>query len=209
MASSVERVVFQMCSSAIVTVFISQSIRGLYFANQGIPRTTWDRPKSTIMSVKSSSKPVACMCAVVAAVIHPCLLTVPSILKACRAGMGRAGRRRRLMREGSIKFPVAPQSMRAVVVTVLALYHSLMGNRKGHSDLFATITEAISREEEDVTTSSCFKKTAPQFRRPLLQFSRGIITQQVSFLSLLSLSHISLSLPPPMSRWFILVLGFE
>ena len=106
-------------------------------------------------------------------------------------------------------FPVAPQSMRAVVVMVLALYRSLMGNRKARSDLLATITEAMSREEEDVTTSSCFKKTAPRFRRHLLRFARDVVTQQVSFLSLLSLSHISLSLPPPMSRWFVLVLGFE
>ena len=113
------------------------------------------------------------------------------------------------MREGSIKFPVAPQSMRVVVVTVLALYHSLMGNRKAHSDLLATITEAMLREEEDVTTSSCFKKTAPRLRQHLLRFARGIITQRVSSLSLLSLSHISLSLPPPMSRWFVLVLDFE
>ena len=71
------------------------------------------------------------------------------------------------MREGSIKFPVAPQSMRAVVVTVLALYHNLIGNCKALSDLLATITEAMSREEEDITTSSCFKKTAPQSRRHL------------------------------------------
>ena len=146
---------------------------------------------------------------VVVAVIHPCLLTVPSMLKACRAGMGREGKRRRLTREGSIKFPVALQSMRAVVVMVLALYCSLMGNRKARSDLLATITEAMLREEEDVTTSSCFKKTAPRFRQHLLRFARGIITQRVSFLSLPSLSHISLSLPPPMLRWFILALGFE
>ena len=66
-----------------------------------------------------------------------------------------------------MKFLVAPQSMRAVVVMVLALYHSLIENRKACSDLLATITEAISREEEDVTTSSCFKKTAPHFRRHL------------------------------------------
>ena len=81
--------------------------------------------------------------------------------------MGREGRRRRSTREGSIKFLVAPQSMRAVVVTVLALYRSLMGNRRAHSDLLATITEAISREEEDVTASSCFKKTAPRLCRRL------------------------------------------
>ena len=141
--------------------------------------------------------------------IRPCLLVVPSTLKACRGEMAREGRRRRPTREGSIKFPVAPQSMRVVVVTVLALYHSLMGNRKACSDLLATITEAMSREEEDVTTSSCFKKTAPWFHRHLLQFERSVITQQVSSLSLLSLSHISLSLPPPMSRWFVLVLGSE
>ena len=146
---------------------------------------------------------------VVAAVIRPCLLTVLSMLKACRAGMGREGRRRQLTREGLIKFPVAPQSMRAVVVTVLALYRSLMGNRRAHSDLLATITEAMSREEEDVTMSSCFKKTAPRFRRHLPRFARGIITQRVSFLSPPSLSHISLSLSPPMSRWFTLALGFE
>ena len=141
--------------------------------------------------------------------MRPCLLTVPSTLKACRAGMDQEGRRRWLTREGSIKFPVAPQSMRAVVVTVLALYHSLMGNRKACLDLLATITEAMSREEEDVTTSSCFKKTAPRLCWHLPRFARGVITQRVSFLSPPSLSHISLSLPPPMSRWFILALGFK
>ena len=146
---------------------------------------------------------------VVAVVIRPCLLVVPSTLKACRGGMAQEGKRRRLTREGSIKFPVAPQSMRAVVVTVLALYRSLMGNRKARSDLLATITEAMSREEEDVTTSSCFKKTAPRFRRHLLQFSRGVITQRVSFLSPLSLLHISSSLPPPSSRRCVLVLHCE
>ena len=141
--------------------------------------------------------------------IHPCLLTVPSTLKACKAGIDREGRRRRLTREGSIKFPVAPQSMRAVVVTVLALYRSLMGNRRARSDLLATITEAISREEEDVTTSSCFKKTVPRFRRRLPRFAGDVITQRVSFLSLLSLLHISSSLPPLSSRWCVLVLGCE
>ena len=104
------------------------------------------------------------------------------------------------MREGSIKFPVALQSMRAVVVTVLVLYRSLIGNRKAHSDLLATITEAMSREEEDVTTSSCFKKTAPRFCQHLLRSARGITTQRVFFLSPPSLLHISSSLLPPMSR---------
>ena len=127
--------------------------------------------------------------------IRPCLLTVPSTLKACKAGIDQEGRRRRLTREGSIKFPVAPQSMRVVVVMVLALYCSLMGNCKARSDLLAIITEAMSREEEDVTTSSCFKKTAPRFRWRLPRFGGGVITQRVSFLSLPSLLHISLSRP--------------
>ena len=146
---------------------------------------------------------------VVAAVIRPCLLTVPLTLKACRGGMAQEGKRRRPTREGLIKFLVAPQSMRAVVVTVLALYHSLIGNRKAHSDFWATITEAMSREEEDITTSSCFKKTVPRLRRHLPQSARGVTTQRVSSLSPLSLSHISLSLPPPMLRWLVLVPGFE
>ena len=198
-----------MCSSSRVLVFFSQSMWGLCFVSQGIPRTTWGHPRLMIINIKSSSKPAASQCTVVAAVIHPCLLTVLSTLKACRGGIVREGRRRRLTREGSIKFLVAPQSMRVVVVTVLALYRNLIGNRRAHSDLLATITEAISREEEDVTMSSCSKKTALQFHRHLPRSARGITTQWVSFLSPPSLSHISLSLPPPMSKWFILVPGSE
>ena len=121
--------------------------------------------------------------------------------------MVREGRRRWRTREGSIKFPVALQSMRAVVVTVLALYRSSIGNRKAHLDLLATITEAISREEEDVMMSSCFKKTASRFRWHLPQSARGITTQRVSSLSLPSLLHISSSLPPLMLRRFEFALG--
>ena len=46
-----------------------------------------------------------------------------------------------------MKFPVVPQSMRAVVVTVLALYFNQMGNLKARSDLLATSTEAMLRGE--------------------------------------------------------------
>ena len=95
-----------------------------------------------------------------------------------------------------MKFPAAPQSMRAVVVTVLVLYHSWMGNLKACSDLLATITEAMSREEDDVTMSSCFNKTVPRLHWHLLQFVRDAITQWVSFLSPLNPLHISASLPP-------------
>ena len=54
------------------------------------------------------------------AIIHPCLFGVPSTFKAWRGGIDRDGRRRRLTRDGLIKFPVAPQSTRAAVAMVLA-----------------------------------------------------------------------------------------
>ena len=58
--------------------------------------------------------------------------------------MGQDGRRRRWTREGSMKFPVAPQSIRAVVTTVLVLYCRRMGNRIARSDWLATSTEAMT-----------------------------------------------------------------
>ena len=48
------------------------------------------------------------------------------------------------MGEGSMKFLVAPQSIRAVVTTVLVLYCRQMGNRIAHSDWLATSTEAMT-----------------------------------------------------------------
>ena len=121
--SLVERVVFQMCVSWNEMVLVTQSMRGLFFVSHGIPNTTCARPSPTIIKVKSSLKAEALQWTLVAAVIRPCLLTVPSTLKACRGWMGRDGRRRCWTREGSMKFPVAPQSIRVVVVTVLILYY--------------------------------------------------------------------------------------
>ena len=74
------------------------------------------------------------------------------MLKAWRGGIGRDGRRC-WMREGSMKFPVALQSTRAVVAMVLTPYCSQMGNQIAHSDLFATSTEVMTEEEDIVTTS--------------------------------------------------------
>ena len=48
------------------------------------------------------------------------------------------------MREGSMKFLVAPQSIRAVVMMVLILYCRQMGNQIARSDWLATSTEAIA-----------------------------------------------------------------
>ena len=102
-------------------VFFTQSIWGLFFVNQGISNTIWARPRPMIMRDRSSSKAVAWQWTRVAAVICPCLFGVLSMFRAWRGDIGHEGRRRQLMREGSMKFPVAPQSTRAVVTTVLTL----------------------------------------------------------------------------------------
>ena len=88
-----------------------------------------------------------------------------------------------------MKFPIAPQSTRAVVAMVLALYCSQMGNQIAHSDLSATSTEAIT-EEEDIVTTSCSKKTLCLFHWLPLPVGEVITTHQVSFLFLQALSHI-------------------
>ena len=94
------------------------------------------------------------------------------------------------MREGSMKFLVAPQSTRVVVATVLAPYCRQMGKWIALSDLFATSTDTRTKEE-DVATSSFSKKTLHLFRQ-LPQLAEGdIITQWGSFLSLPILLHIS------------------
>ena len=105
------------------------------------------------MKDRSSSKVVAWQWTRVAVVIHPCLLAVPSTLNAWRGGIGRDGRRRHWMREGLMKFPVAPQSMRAVVAMVLTPYCSRMGNCIAHSAWFATSTEVMTEEADVVATS--------------------------------------------------------
>ena len=143
-ASSVERVVFRMCASWNEMVLVTQSMRGLFFVSHGIPSTTCAHPSPTIIKVKSSSKAEALQWTLVVVVIRPCLLTVLSTLKACRGWMGRDGRRRHWMREGLMKFPVAPQSIRAVVATVLVLYCTRMGNQIARSDWLATSTEAMT-----------------------------------------------------------------
>ena len=86
------------------------------------------------MRDKSSLKVVAWQWTRVVVVICPCLFRVPSTFRAWRGGIGREGRRRRLTRDGSIKFPVAPQLTRAVVTMVLAPCFRQIGNQIAHSD---------------------------------------------------------------------------
>ena len=134
MVSSVDKVVFRMCSLLNKMVFFTQSMKGLFFVSQGIPNTIWAHPRPMIMRDKSSSKATAWQWTCVAAVIFPCLFRVPLMFRAWRGGIDHEERRRHLMREGSMKFLVAPQSMRAVVTTVLALCHRRMGNQIARSD---------------------------------------------------------------------------
>ena len=81
-ASSVDRVVFWMCSSLNTIVFFTQLIQGLFFINHGIPRMTWAHPRPTIIRDRSSLKVVALQWTQVMAVIHPCLFSVPSTFRA-------------------------------------------------------------------------------------------------------------------------------
>ena len=56
-----------------------------------------------------------------------------------------------------------------------------MGNRIACSDLFATSTEAMT-EEEDIVTTFCSKKTLCLFCQHPQLIGGVIITQQISFL---------------------------
>ena len=143
-----------------------------------------------IMSDKSSLNIAAWQWTQVTVVIHPCLLVVLSTLNAWRGGIGQDIRRRHWTREGSMKFPVAPQSMRAMVATVLTPYCSRMGNQIAHSDLFATSTEAMT-EEEDVVATPCSKKTLRLFCWLPQQVGEVVTTCRVSSLFPPILSHIS------------------
>ena len=51
---------------------------------------------------------------------------MPSAFKAWRGGIDHNGRRRRLTRDGSIKFPVSPQSTRAVKDASLTQTYSFL-----------------------------------------------------------------------------------
>ena len=149
------------------------------------------------MRVRSSLKVAALQWTLVAAVIHPCLLAVLSMLKAWRGWIDQDGRRRSWTKEGSIKFPVALQSMRAVAATVLNLYCSQMGNQIAYSDLSATSTEAMTEEEGDIATPSCSKKTPLLFHWHQWRVGGDKATQQAFSPFLPILSCISQVLLPP------------
>ena len=177
-------------------VFFTQSMRGFFSVSQGMPRTIWAHPRLTIIRHRSLSNVVAWQWTLVAAVIHPCLFGVLLMLRAWRGSIDWDGRRRWLTREGSMKFPVAPQSTRVVVTMVLAPYRKRMGKWIALSDWFATSTDAII-EEEDIVATLCSKKTLHLFHRLWLLIGEVVITHWVSFLFLLTLLHIS----PDLIHW--------
>ena len=94
------------------------------------------------------------------------------------------------MRVGLIKFLVVPQSMRAVVTTVLVLYFRRIGKQMAHSSLLATSTEAMTKGE-DVAATPCFKKMLCLSHQLPWLAVKGETTQWISFLSPLTLLRIS------------------
>ena len=179
-------------------VFFTQSIWGLLFVNQGIPNTIWAHPRPTIMKDRSSSKAVAWQWTQVAAVICPCLFGVLSTFRAWRGDIGHEGRWRWLTREGLMKFPVAPQSTRAVVTTVLTPYLRWIGNQITRSDWFTTNTEVMTKEV-DIAMASCSKKMLCLFCQLLPLTGEDVTTHQISFLFLPALLHIS----PSLIHWWM------
>ena len=94
------------------------------------------------------------------------------------------------------------------MATVLVLYCRRMGNQIAHSDWLATSTEAMTYEEEDVTTSSCFKKTLLLVRQQPLRVEEDIVVHWVPFLFLPTPSHTLAGLLPLLSRWLGFIQGY-
>ena len=107
------------------------------------------------MRVRSSLKVVALQWTLVTAVIHPCLLAVLSMLKAWRGWIDLDGRRRSWTKEGSIKFPVALQSMRVLRGLrnqISSSAHS--GVVRRHLEPFWTLGSSTSNDEKSVRLKS-------------------------------------------------------
>ena len=136
------------------TVFVIQLIVGFHLRSQGIPKITCCRPRlRTIRLVVSLLREKR----ISVRAFHPMVplaLAVPSTLYA-RIGLGsRCNRKLALDRRPTLmKFPVAPQSMRAVVSTICVPVTSLIGRQMVHSFGRATSTWDTSWEEDVEATS--------------------------------------------------------
>ena len=131
------------------TVFDIQSILGFHLHNQGIPRMTCCLPKLRTMRSAFSLEWKKRISMWAFHPMVPLILAVPSTLYA-RMGLGRwcKGKFALDKRLMSMKFLVAPQSMRAVVLTIWIPAASLIGRRIVHSLGRATSTWERSWEED-------------------------------------------------------------
>ena len=113
--------------SSSITVFLFQSMVGFHFFSQGIPRMICFHPRLRTMSLSFS---VLSLNRISVWAFHwmvPLALAVPSTLLVMMGlesfSRGNSRRQRRLI---SMKFLVAPQSMRVVVLTICVPLDSLM-----------------------------------------------------------------------------------
>ena len=110
------------------TVFVNQSILGFHLRNQGIPKITCCRPRLRTMRSMFSLDWEKRMSVWAFHLMVPLAFVVPSTLYA-RIGLERRCRGKFALdkRPMSMKFPVAPQSMRAVVSTISVPVANLIG----------------------------------------------------------------------------------
>ena len=135
-------------------VFAIQSILGFHLCNHGIPRITCCRPRLRTMRLVFSLEWEKRMSVWAFHRMVPLTFAVPSTLYA-RMGLGRHCRGKFALdsRPMSMKFPVAPQSMRAVVSTICVPVANLIGRRIVRSLGNATSTWDRSWEEDVEATS--------------------------------------------------------
>jgi hypothetical protein len=133
--------VFSVGEEGKDSVFAFQSMRGFWVFNQGIPRMICLRPRLTIIS----SRPLVFWNGSTGTLVFqttvPFRFVEPSTLYAWM-GLGSPcrGKFARDRSPRSRKFPVAPESIRAVVSTIWLSTSSLTGKRRVLSFLEATST---------------------------------------------------------------------
>ena len=135
-------------SSGSTTVCLLQSMVGFHFFSQGIPSMICFYPRLRTISLSFSILSLNRMSVWAFHQMVPLPLVVPStLLVVMDLESFSKGNLRRQRRPTSMKFPVAPQSMRAVVSMICVPLDSLMGIRMVLSFGRAVITWFTVREE--------------------------------------------------------------
>ena len=135
-------------SSGSATVFLLQLMVGFHFFSQGIPRMICFCPRLRTISLSFSVLSLNRISVWAFHQMVPLALVVPSTLLAIMGlGSFSKGNSRRQRRLTSMKFPVAPQLTRAVVLTICIPLDSLMGICMVLSFGRAVITWFTVREE--------------------------------------------------------------